>query len=155
MTTSSQKLDNLREIPITNLIPPRPPFVMVDRVLSCDMEDAVTEFLVREDNIFLDNGKLAPAGMIENMAQSCAARMGCINRLQGESVKLGFIGDIRDCQIVRQPRCQETLTTHVHIIEDVFSLTLANVSVKVGDEEIASARIKIALSETPAVDIQH
>lgn len=155
MTTSSPKLDNLKELPITDLIPQRPPFVMVDRVLSCDMEEAVTELLVVEDNIFLDDHKLAPAGMIENMAQSCAARMGCVNRLRGESVKIGFIGDIRDCRIIRQPRCGETLTTHVHIIEEVFSLTLANVTVMVNDEEIASARIKIALSETPAVDIQH
>ena len=145
----------LRDIPITSLIPQRPPFVMVDRVLSCDMTDAVTEFLVREDNIFLDDQKLSPAGMIENMAQSCAARMGCINRLKNESVKLGFIGDIRDCRIIRQPRQNEVVKTLVHVIEDVFSLTLAEVTVSVADEVIASARIKIALSETPAVDIQH
>lgn len=145
----------LRDIPITSLIPQRPPFVMVDRVLSCDMTDAVTEFLIREDNIFLDDQKLSPAGMIENMAQSCAARMGCINRLKNESVKLGFIGDIRDCRIIRQPRQNEVVTTLVHVIEDVFSLTLAEVTVSVADEVIATARIKIALSETPAVDIQH
>lgn len=145
----------LRDIPITNLIPQRAPFVMVDRVLSCDMTDAVTEFVIREDNIFLDDGKLSPAGMVENMAQSCAARMGCINRLRNESVKIGFIGDIRNCQIIRQPRQNEMVKTLVHVIEDVFSLTLAEVEVSVADEVIAKARIKIALSETAAVDIQH
>ena len=145
----------LRDIPITNLIPQRTPFVMVDRVLSCDMTDAVTEFVIREDNIFLDDGKLSPAGMVENMAQSCAARMGCINRLRNESVKIGFIGDIRNCQIIRQPRQNEVVKTLVHVIEDVFSLTLAEVEVSVADEVIAKARIKIALSETAAVDIQH
>ncbi len=145
----------LRDIPITNLIPQRAPFVMVDRVLSCDMTDAVTEFVIREDNIFLDDGKLSPAGMVENMAQSCAARMGCINRLRNESVKIGFIGDIRNCQIIRQPRQNEVVKTLVHVIEDVFSLTLAEVEVSVADEVIAKARIKIALSETAAVDIQH
>lgn len=145
----------LRDIPITNLIPQRAPFVMVDRVLSCDMTDAVTEFVIREDNIFLDDGKFSPAGMVENMAQSCAARMGCINRLRNESVKIGFIGDIRNCQIIRQPRQNEVVKTLVHVIEDVFSLTLAEVEVSVADEVIAKARIKIALSETAAVDIQH
>lgn len=145
----------LRDIPITNLIPQRAPFVMVDWVLSCDMTDAVTEFVIREDNIFLDDGKLSPAGMVENMAQSCAARMGCINRLRNESVKIGFIGDIRNCQIIRQPRQNEVVKTLVHVIEDVFSLTLAEVEVSVADEVIAKARIKIALSETAAVDIQH
>ena len=138
-------MDNLQDIAITTLIPQRPPFVMVDRVLSCDLSDAVIEFEVREDNIFLDDGMLAPAGIIENMAQACAARLGCVSRMRGGPVKIGFIGDIRNCDIARQPRCGETLTTHVHIVEDVFNMTLAEVCSKVNDETIASARVKIAL----------
>ena len=65
-----------QDVPITQLIPQRPPFVMVDRIVSCDVTDAVAEFTVREDNIFLDDMLLSPAGIIENMAQSCAARRG-------------------------------------------------------------------------------
>ena len=136
-----------QNIPITDLIPQRPPFVMVDRVLSCDNTDAVTEFVVREDNIFLDDMKLSPAGIIENMAQSCAARMGCISRLGSQPVKIGFIGDIRDCQILRQPACHEILTTHIEVIEEVFNLTLASVDTKIAGETIASARMKIALTD--------
>ena len=136
-----------QSIPITDLIPQRPPFVMVDKVLSCDNTDAITEFVVREDNIFLDDMKLSPAGIIENMAQSCAARMGCISRLSSGPIKIGFIGDIRDFTILRQPDCHETLTTHVEVIEEVFNLTLANVETKVADEVIASARMKIALTD--------
>lgn len=134
-------------IPITSLIPQRPPFVMVDRIISFDPANAVTEFTIRKDNIFLDEGKLSPAGIIENMAQSCAARMGCISKMGSEPVKIGFIGDIRDCVILRQPDCQEVLSTNVQIIEEVFNLTLANVVTKVGDETIASARMKIALTD--------
>lgn len=134
-------------IPITSLIPQRPPFVMVDKVVRCDNTKAVTEFVVREDNIFLDDMKLSAAGIIENMAQSCAARMGCISRLGSEPVKIGFIGDIRDCEILRQPDCHETLTTHIEVIEEVFNLTLASVVTKVADETIASARMKIALTD--------
>jgi len=40
----------------------------------------------------------------------------------------------------------------VHIIEDVFHLTLADVTVKVADETVASARMKIALMDTEASD---
>ena len=135
---------DFKDIPITNLIPQRSPFIMVDRVLSCDMTDAVTEFVVREDNIFLDQMTLAPTGIIENIAQSCAARMGCINMQQKESVKLGFI---------RRPKCHETMTTYVNIIEDIFNLTLASVTVKVDDEVISTARIKIALTDMAATDM--
>ncbi len=144
---------DFKDIPITNLIPQRSPFIMVDRVLSCDMTDAVTEFVVREDNIFLDHMTLAPTGIIENIAQSCAARMGCINMQQKESVKLGFIGDIRNCEIIRRPKCHETMTTYVNIIEDIFNLTLASVTVKVDDEVISTARIKIALTDMAATDM--
>ena len=134
-------------IPITSLIPQRPPFVMVDRILSCDDTTAVTEFVVREDNIFLDDMKLSPAGIIENMAQSCAARMGCISRKRSESIKIGFIGDIRGCTIIRQPNCHETLLTAIDIIEEVFNLTLASVVTKVGDEVVATSTMKIALTD--------
>lgn len=138
---------DFQDIPIIQLIPQRPPFVMVDRVLSCDKTDAVTQFAVRQDNIFLDDMKLSAAGIIENMAQSCAARMGCINRMRNESVKIGFIGDIRDCVIQRQPLQDEIITTYVHIVEEVFHLTLADVCSKVADETIATARVKIALTD--------
>ena len=41
------------QLQITQLIPQRPPFVMVDKVLSCDLTDAVTELYVSEDNMLL------------------------------------------------------------------------------------------------------
>ncbi|MBR6867517.1 MAG: pseudouridylate synthase [Prevotella sp.] len=132
-------------IPITTLIPQRPPFVFVDGVSSFSDDNTVTEFVVRPDNIFLDDGRLAAAGIIENMAQSCAARMGCLNILRHEDVQIGFIGDIRDCRILRQPLLGDTVHTTVHILEEVFNLTLAEVSSRIGDEVIASARVKIAL----------
>ena len=143
---------DVKNIDVLTLLPQRPPFVMIDRLTHYDEVVTTTNFTVREDNIFLDDMKLAPAGIIENMAQACAARMGCINRLHGESVKIGFIGDIRNCDILRQPRCHEILTTHVHIVEDVFNMTLAEVSTHVGDEMIASARVKIALIDQEPAD---
>lgn len=135
------------DIPVTKLIPQRPPFVMVDRMLSCDKKNAVTEFLVREDNILLDDMQLSPAGIIENMAQSCAARMGYVNMMKGESIKIGYIGDVRDCVIQRLPKCHELIQTHIQIVEEVFHLTLAYVHLEIDGETIASSRMKIALTD--------
>ncbi len=138
---------DFKDVPITDLIPQRLPFVMVDRILSCDETDAVAEFTLRADNIFLDDMVFSPAGIIENMAQSCAARIGCLSMMNNGRVKIGYIGDIRNCCIHRQPRCHEVLTTYVHVMEEVFNLTLADVTTKIGDEVIASARMKIALTD--------
>lgn len=136
--------------PIKQLIPQRPPFMMVDRVLSCDEIDALTEFVVREDNILLDDGLLSAAGIIENMAQSCAARMGCVDLLHGEPIKIGYIGDVRDAQIIRNPQRDEVVHTHIHVIEDVFNLLLAEVNVMVGEETVATARMKVAKTDIVA-----
>ena len=133
--------------PIKQLIPQRPPFMMVDKVLKCDEVDALTEFVVQADNILLDNGQLSAAGVIENMAQSCAARMGCVDLLHGEPIKIGYIGDVRDAQIIRQPCVNEEVRTSIHVIEDVFNLLLAEVTVKVGDEVVATARMKVAKTD--------
>jgi len=145
-------LQNIQEIPIIQLIPQRPPFVMVDKVISFNITDAATVLRISEDNLFCDGKVFSSSGIIENMAQSCAARMGCLNLMKGDTVKIGFIGDIRNCDILRHPLAGETLTTHVHIIEDVFHLTLADVTVKVADETVARARMKIALMDTEASD---
>ena len=127
----------LEKIEMTSLIPQRPPFMMVDRILSCDDSDAVTEFMVRQDNILLDENKLSSAGIVENMAQSCAARMGCVNLLHNRPIKLGYIGEIKNLKIYRQPLLDERLTTEVHILIDVLDMTLASVCTKVGEEVIA------------------
>lgn len=135
---------NLSNIPITELIPQRPPFVMVDRLISCCITDAVTELTVSSDNIFCDNEILSQPGMLENMAQSCAARMGWLNKTRNEAVQIGMIGEIKNCKFVRQPKVGELVTTHVHIVEDIFNLTLATVTMKIGEEILASTTIKIA-----------
>jgi len=140
----------LDQFEMTSLIPQRPPFMMVDKILSCDDTDAVTEFLVRQDNILLDGNKLSSAGIVENMAQSCAARMGCVNLLHNRPIKLGFIGEIKNLKINRQPMLNDHLITEVHILMDVFDMTLASVYTKVNGEVIAEARMKLASTDIEA-----
>ncbi len=140
----------LDQFEMTSLIPQRPPFMMVDKILSCDDTDAVTEFLVRQDNILLDGNQLSSAGIVENMAQSCAARMGCVNLLHNRPIKLGFIGEIKNLKINRQPMLNDHLITEVHILMDVFDMTLASVCTKVNGEVIAEARMKLASTDIEA-----
>lgn len=140
---------NIAETPITELIPQRSPFVMVDKLQSCETTDAVTTFLMREDDLFCEDGRLSAPGMLENMAQSCAARMGWLCKTHNEGIKIGVIGEIRGCKFVRHPVVGELITTHIHIIEDVFNFTLATATMKVGEEVIAGTTMKIALVDTP------
>lgn len=141
---------DLQKIEITTLIPQRPPFVMVDRILSCENDDAVTELRVREDNILLEDTHLSSAGVVENMAQSCAVRMGCGNVLKNEPIRLGYIGEVKNLKIYRLPKLNEVLTTEVHVMMEYFDMTLASVCTKVNDEVVAEARMKLAMTKIEA-----
>ena len=71
---------DLKTINILELLPQRPPFIMVDKLLYFDEVRTNTCLTVRADNIFVDDDTMTATGLIENIAQTCAVRLGYINR---------------------------------------------------------------------------
>ena len=140
------------DITLKELIPQRPRFVMIDRLLSCDMVVTVTELEVREDNVFVAEGRLSAEGLMENMAQTCAARMGYINLSKGDKVKIGVIGAVSGFDIFRTPKIGEKIVTTIEVIEELFQITLAQAVVRCGTEEMARAKMKIALMDIDATN---
>ena len=61
---------------IYELIPQRPPIVMVDALYRYDREGAETGLDVLTDNIFVEDGKFTAPGLIEHVAQSAAVFAG-------------------------------------------------------------------------------
>ena len=139
----------LSRIDVLTLLPQRPPFVMIDRLTHFDETVTTTQLTVRTDNLFTEaDGHLNPCALVENIAQTCAARMGYINRyIYRQRVRLGYIGGIKNLQVLRTPRVGELLTTSIEVLQEVMKLTLVNSTVRVGDEVIVTAEMKIALSD--------
>lgn len=135
---------------ILELLPQRRPFVMIDSLLYCDMAVTRTSLEVREDNIFNDGGHLSTAGICENIAQTCAARLGYLSLSSGQPVRLGFIGAISNMQMSRTPRTGEVLVTEINVLQEVFNITLVHAIVRSGDEIIAETDLKIALADDEA-----
>lgn len=142
----------LRAIPLHDLIPQRAPFLMIDCLTGFDFVNTQSELTVRPDNLFFDGETLSASGLIENIAQTCAARIGYVNLMSGQPVKIGFIGAVRNLTIYRTPRAGEVLQTTITVKEEVFRMTLVDAWVRVGDEVLVSAEMKIALSEVDAED---
>lgn len=94
------------------LIPQRKPIVMVDTFFCADAESAETGLHVQMGNIFCEEGVLREPGMIEHVAQSAAAFAGYLPYTQGESPKLGFIGEIKKFKISRLPKVGEFPAYH-------------------------------------------
>lgn len=142
--------NSLETINVLDLLPQRPPLIMIDKLVFSDEVVTITKFLVRSDNIFMEGDVLNACALVENIAQTCAARMGYINYVNHEKVRIGFIGSVRNLNILRPVRLGELLTTSIEVKEEVMQLTLVEASVRVGDETVVTAEMKIALSDIVA-----
>lgn len=145
---------NLTDIDLLDILPQRPPFIMVDELTYYDPRKAKTLLTVREDNFFCSEGRMEEAGLIENIAQTCAARTGYeakTQRPEGDgSIKIGMIGMIKKMEIARCPRVGEVLETTIVIVEDAFSISLVESKVEINGEIIASCEMKIVLTNINA-----
>ena len=139
---------DFEKIDIHELLPQQPPFVMVDKLLHFDERVTTTAFEVRADNIFVDDGILNACALAENIAQTCATRLGFVNKyILKRAIQLGFIGSIRNMVVLRTPIVGEQLTTTITVREEIMGLTLVDATIIIGNETIVTGEMKIALSD--------
>ena len=140
-------------VQITDIIPQRKPFVFVDSLLQCDEDSAVTSFLIREDTLFTYDGVFQTAGLIENIAQSCVAKIGYIAKyVEHGKVTIGYIGNVHHLKVNRNPEVGETIQTTVIFGENIAGIQLCEAVVRSGDEIIAQSSIKTAQDDSKPVD---
>ena len=138
----------LDEIDIHELLPQQEPFVMVDQLTAFDEKITATSLTVRAANIFVEDGWLNECALAENIAQTCAARLGYINKyILKRAIQIGFIGAIRDMTVVARPHVGDRLETVIEVMEQVMELTLVTATITCNGRQIASAQMKIALSD--------
>lgn len=130
---------------ILPFIPQRPPFVMVDELVSVAETKGTTRFEVKADNIFVQDGYLTEPALIENIAQTAAAHTGYIFNEKKEAVPVGFIGAVQNLEVKKMPGVGDVIETEVTIKNQVFDVTLISGKVKCNGEELAVCDMKIFL----------
>lgn len=141
-------MTDFKNIDIHELLPQKEPFVMIGNLLHFDMDRTITETCISPDNIFVKNGEFTASGLIENVAQTCAARIGYINKyILKKGIQLGFIGAVKGFKVYRNPNVGETIRTTILTIQEIFEMTLVKGEIAVGDEILCETEMKIAVSE--------
>ncbi|HLP22088.1 MAG TPA: hypothetical protein VK174_17360 [Chitinophagales bacterium] len=128
---------------LINLIPQKPPFVLISTLHTVSESNSVTTFNFDNNHVLCQNGKLTAAGLMENIAQTAAAKMGYECDMLGKKIPVGFIGDVRDFVYTRLPLVGEEIETEIVINNQVFDVSMITGSVKQNGEEIASCKMKI------------
>ena len=86
--------------PIVELVPHRPPMLLLDRVLAYDGECVICETVLRPDSPFAEEGRVPAIVGIEYMAQTIAAGAGLRARDNGSAAgRMGFLLGCRSLTI--------------------------------------------------------
>ena len=139
---------DLRAIDVHELLPQQEPFVMIGSLVYFDKTLTVTETKIQCDNIFVDGNRFSASGLMENIAQTCAARIGYVNKfILKKGIQLGFIGGVRNFEVIALPIVGDVITTRVEVKEEVFGMTLAEATILCGDKVLVTSEMKIAIKE--------
>lgn len=131
---------------IQPLIPQRKPFVMIDALLHSDERVTRTTFQVRQENIFVVDGLFREAGLLENIAQTAAARVGYIVQKEKRPAPMGYIGAVKNFEVFDLPRVNEELETEIIITNQIFDITVITGMVTCNEKLIARCEMKIFIT---------
>lgn len=120
-------------ISIREFLPHRDPMLMVDDVLKIDEETIETNFLIKENNIFIEDDCLNEVGIIENAAQTCSGIVGWpqfdANKSNKDYNIIGYISKIKSVKIYNLPPIDSILNTKgelisMHAVGDIYNCNM-------------------------------
>lgn len=128
---------------ILELIPQRHPVVMVDKLLLSKHDRVISGFTILEDNIFCEDGHLSASGLIENIAQTAAAGVGYICKIENRKVPIGFIASVKDLKIIKLPAIGSDIRTELNVLNQIMDVTIVKGTVTFNDELMAECEMRI------------
>ena len=140
-------LPNINPEFIKELIPQREPIIMVDAILEYEESKVVGGLMVSEDCIFVENNTLKEPGVLEHMAQTVALYTGYEYYLKNMQAPVGYIGSMKNVEILRLPKIGEKLVTSATILHEIMGVTLVNIETKVDEKIIAFGEMKTVIAE--------
>ena len=132
---------------IESLLPQSAPFVMIDKLLYSDETITRSGLFVKESNIFVENGEFKEPGLIENIAQTVAARAGYISQMENNPVLVGYIGSVNDLQINALPKTGDDLVTEITIKNQIFDVTIISGKIFCNEKLMAQCQMKIFINK--------
>ena len=130
---------------ITDLIPHRTPMIMIDKLIRTDEKFTLSSLRIKKNNIFCNDGFFSEPGLIENIAQTAAARAGFLSRQDEGEVRLGYIGNIKNLKINFLPKAGSEIFTEVIQENQIMGVTIITGRITCCDEIAVECEMKIFL----------
>lgn len=91
--------------------------------------------------MLVQDGKLSETGLIENIAQTCAARIGWLNL--NKPVRIGVIGSVNNFEYTQLPESGRTITTTITVQTSVFEAIIVHAETQCDGQSIAQCDMKV------------
>jgi predicted hotdog family 3-hydroxylacyl-ACP dehydratase len=130
------------------LIPQKAPFVFVDALVYTDDVKTRSCFKVKAGHLLMEGDCLSAAGMVENIAQTAAARVGYIAAKMNEKTPVGFIGAVKNLEVFSLPVAGDLLETEITIANHIFDVTIITGCITCNEEILATCEMKIVINPT-------
>jgi 3-hydroxymyristoyl/3-hydroxydecanoyl-(acyl carrier protein) dehydratase len=135
---------------IKQYIPQREPMMMVDELIKHGDGETVSAFKILADNVLVDGSHFSEAGLLENMAQTAALGKGYEFVEKNEQPPIGFIGAVKNFEIIELPVVGSYLQTHLKLKHEVLNASIVDVEVICEDKTVARCELKIFIN--PEID---
>ncbi len=130
---------------ILSLLPHRPPFVMISKLIKAVDNQFESEFYVLPETLFVEDGLLTEAALIENIAQTCAAGFGYLDQQSGEDAKIGFIGSISRLKVHHLPPVNCKIITKTKVTFKMGNIFVVKGENFLNDEKLVECEMKIVV----------
>lgn len=132
---------------IQNLIPQKPPMVMVDGLIQHNENSTVSSLVLSKENLFCQDGFFHEPGLVENMAQTAALRSGYAAFLKNEKPQVGFIGSLKNVSFYELPKDTDELTTKISVLNELLQALIIKAEVFVKEKLMAEGEMTIFLQD--------
>jgi predicted hotdog family 3-hydroxylacyl-ACP dehydratase len=136
------------EYQITDLIPQRPPMVMIDLLEHAGEKSAGGKLFIKESNLFCRNGLFQEAGIIEFIAQTAAAYTGYLHLKAGKEINLGFIGSVKNLVINLLPAVNTAIESEIIVESELLGYSIITGRILQDSRILAECEMRIKLGNT-------
>ncbi|MFT5513182.1 MAG: hypothetical protein ACI8SE_001583 [Bacteroidia bacterium] len=131
---------------ITEYIQQRPPFVMVDKLLSAENGRFESTFQILSDNILVEQKTLTVYGLIENIAQTASAGLhASMIRLAKTTGGTGVLGGVSKLSVKNIPPVGSNIRTTVRIITELGKMIKIHGSTYLNKECLMECEMSIVV----------
>jgi predicted hotdog family 3-hydroxylacyl-ACP dehydratase len=147
---------DLDAIEISDFLPHRAPFLMVEKVIALSEEYVTTSFTILEDNILVNDNTFSEFGLIENAAQTCSAIVGKSyfeeDDIKGQGTSLiGFISAIKKIEVFECPTVNTKIITKAALKSrfdtDAYSICTLECITYIFEKKIATFEMNLFIQE--------